>query len=105
MALRVHGLARRRPHRDSFLVLAPTDEAFERVGLSACLARKLWPSIGREELGTHAPDSEDQLSERRSRNRMPTALIDLDRRLVKPEIEAEAGADLVQKFRPDAIAP
>ena len=31
-ALRVQGLARRWPHREPFVVLAPTDEAFERAG-------------------------------------------------------------------------
>jgi hypothetical protein len=31
-ALRVQGLARRWPHRGPFIVFAPTDEAFERVG-------------------------------------------------------------------------
>jgi hypothetical protein len=31
-ALRVHGLARRWPHRGPFVVLAPTDEAFDRAG-------------------------------------------------------------------------
>jgi hypothetical protein len=38
-------------------------------------------------------------------DRMPTALIDFDRRLVGPEIEAESGANLIQQFRLDAIAP
>jgi hypothetical protein len=33
-ALRVHGLARRWPHRGPFLLLAPTDEAFERGGFN-----------------------------------------------------------------------
>jgi hypothetical protein len=48
-ALRVHGLARRWPHRGPFLVLAPTDEAFEQVefrrvpgdGMSAAEARAI----------------------------------------------------------------
>ncbi len=35
-ALRLHGVARRWPHRGPFVVLAPTDEAFERAGLE-CL--------------------------------------------------------------------
>ena len=33
-ALRVHGLARRWPHRGPFVVLAPSDEAFERSGFN-----------------------------------------------------------------------
>lgn len=33
-ALRAHGLARRWPHRGPLLVLAPSDEAFERTGLT-----------------------------------------------------------------------
>ena len=33
-ALRVHGLARRWPHRGPFFVLAPTNEAFEQAGFS-----------------------------------------------------------------------
>jgi hypothetical protein len=33
-ALRVHGLARRWPHRGPFLVLVPTNEAFEEAGFS-----------------------------------------------------------------------
>jgi hypothetical protein len=33
-ALRVHGLARRWPHRGPFVVLAPNDEAFERAGFN-----------------------------------------------------------------------
>jgi hypothetical protein len=48
-ALRVHGLARRWPHRGPFLVLAPTDEAFERAaftrvpgdGISATDSRRI----------------------------------------------------------------
>jgi hypothetical protein len=48
-ALRVHGLARRWPHRGPFVVLAPTDEAFARArfdrvpgdGMSAAEARKM----------------------------------------------------------------
>ncbi len=48
-ALRIHGLARRWPHRGPFLVLAPTDEAFDRAGydhvpgdgMSAAQARKI----------------------------------------------------------------
>jgi hypothetical protein len=33
-ALRVHGLARRWPHRGPFLILAPTDEALEHAGFN-----------------------------------------------------------------------
>ncbi len=48
-ALRAQGLARRWPHRGPFVVLAPTDEAFERAGferlpgggISAAQARKI----------------------------------------------------------------
>ena len=48
-ALRVHGLARRWSHRGPFLVLAPTDEAFERAafkrvpgdGISAAKSRRI----------------------------------------------------------------
>jgi hypothetical protein len=37
-ALRLHGIARRWPHRGPFVVLAPTDDAFEHAGLE-CLHR------------------------------------------------------------------
>lgn len=33
-ALRIHGIARRWPHRGPWIVLAPTDEAFERAGFA-----------------------------------------------------------------------
>jgi len=52
-ALRLHGLARRWPHRGPFLVLAPTDEAFERAEFKRVPGDGLNPLEAREMIEAH----------------------------------------------------
>jgi hypothetical protein len=52
-ALRVHGLARRWPHRGPFVVLAPTDEAFERARFNRVPGDGMSPSEARKIIEAH----------------------------------------------------
>jgi hypothetical protein len=52
-ALRVHGLARRWPHRGPFVVLVPTDEAFERAGFNRVPGDGMSPSEARNMIEAH----------------------------------------------------
>jgi hypothetical protein len=52
-ALRIQGLARRWPHRGPFVVLAPTDEAFERAGFNRVPGDGLSPAEARKMIEAH----------------------------------------------------
>jgi hypothetical protein len=52
-ALRVHGLARRWPHRGPFVVLAPSDEAFERARFNRVPGDGMSRSEAREIIEAH----------------------------------------------------
>ena len=52
-ALRVHGLARRWPHRGPFVVLAPSDEAFERARFNRVPGDGMSPSEARNIIEAH----------------------------------------------------
>jgi hypothetical protein len=52
-ALRVYGLARRWPRRGPFVVLAPTDEAFERAGFNRVPGDGLSPAQARQTIEAH----------------------------------------------------
>ena len=52
-ALRVQGLARRWPHRGPFVVLAPTDEAFERANFKRIPGDGISPADTRTVVEAH----------------------------------------------------
>jgi hypothetical protein len=52
-ALRIYGLARRWPHRGPFVVLAPSNEAFERAGFNRVPGDGMSPSEARKIIEAH----------------------------------------------------